>query len=91
MEEKHLVSNRTIKFTWLENKSKCIKKYNFEKSHDFHGKLDFLNFSKSKMKSMNTVKTQSLLRKRVMPYKKRVKRAMICRTMLYPMGFFFII
>jgi hypothetical protein len=26
MEEKHLVSNRTIKFTWLENKSKCIIK-----------------------------------------------------------------
>jgi hypothetical protein len=26
MEEKHLVSNRTIEFTWLENKSKCIKK-----------------------------------------------------------------
>jgi hypothetical protein len=24
MEEKHLVSNRTNKFTWLENKSKCI-------------------------------------------------------------------
>jgi hypothetical protein len=27
MEEKHLVLNRTIKFTWLENKSKCIKRY----------------------------------------------------------------
>jgi hypothetical protein len=26
MEEKHLVSNRTIKFTWLENKSMCIIK-----------------------------------------------------------------
>jgi hypothetical protein len=26
MEEKHLVSNRTIKFTWVENKSKGIKK-----------------------------------------------------------------
>jgi hypothetical protein len=25
------------------------KIYFFEKSHDFHGKLDFLNFGKSKM------------------------------------------
>jgi hypothetical protein len=31
MEEKHLVSNRTNKFTWLENKSKCI---NNKKKHN---------------------------------------------------------
>jgi hypothetical protein len=54
------------------------KIYCFETSHDFHGKLDFLNFDNCKMYTMNTVsflfkeKTQSQLklRKRVMPYKK---------------------
>jgi hypothetical protein len=29
MEEKHLVSNRTDKFTWLENKRKVYKKEQF--------------------------------------------------------------
>jgi hypothetical protein len=27
-----------------------------EKSHDFHGKLDFLNFGKSKMEMKNTLR-----------------------------------
>jgi hypothetical protein len=41
MEEKHLVSNRTIKFTWLENKSKCVKKMReLQKNGMIHLKSD---------------------------------------------------
>jgi hypothetical protein len=49
MEEKHLVSNRTFKFTWLENKSKCINKnknnnkYLFFRNSDIFGGLYFNN------------------------------------------------
>jgi hypothetical protein len=59
------------------------KIYFFEKSHDFHGRLDFLMFfrkkkiGKGKMQSMNTVRYKFKEQK-----KRKAKRAMNCRTMI---------